>query len=204
MRIGRAAASILLGERRDDAPIVVGRDTRLSGSMIEAALIAGITSVGGDAVAIGIVPTPAVACVTRASDAAGGAVVSASHNPIADNGIKFFEADGFKLSDERENRIEAALDRDDLPRPIGTEVGVAGVAQNLAKHYYEELYAGAVALDGLHVVVDAGFGAAYAIAPYALRKLGARVTEINCDADGARINVDCGATDLRPLQAAVR
>ena len=204
MRIGRAAASILLGERRDDAPIVVGRDTRLSGSMIEAALIAGITSVGGDAVAIGIVPTPAVACVTRASHAAGGAVVSASHNPIADNGIKFFEADGFKLSDERENRIEAALDRDDLPRPIGTEVGVAGVAQNLAKHYYEELYAGAVALDGLHVVVDAGFGAAYAIAPYALRKLGARVSEINCDADGARINVACGATDLRPLQAAVR
>jgi len=130
--------------------------------------------------------------------------VSASHNPIADNGIKFFEADGFKLSDERENRIEAALDRDDLPRPIGTEVGVAGVAQNLAKHYYEELYAGAVALDGLHVVVDAGFGAAYAIAPYALRKLGARVSEINCDADGARINVACGATDLRPLQAAVR
>jgi len=172
--------------------------------MIEAALIAGITSVGGDAVAIGIVPTPAVACVTRASHAAGGAVVSASHNPIADNGVKFFEADGFKLSDERESRIEAALDGDDLPRPIGTEVGVARVAQNLSRHYYDELYAGAVALDGLHVVVDAGFGAAYAIAPYALRKLGARVSEINCDADGSRINVACGATDLRPLQAAVR
>ena len=202
MRVGRAAASVLArGDR--ERPILVGRDTRLSGTMLEAALVAGITSVGCNAVSLGIVPTPAVACVTRRTGAAAGAVISASHNPIADNGIKFFGPDGFKLSDEIEDRIEAALDAD-LPRPTGTGIGVARVAQNLGRHYYRELYESAVDLRGLHVVVDGAFGAAYAIAPYALRKLGADVTEINCENDGARINVECGATDLRGLIAAVR
>ncbi|MBV8067120.1 MAG: phosphoglucosamine mutase [Candidatus Eremiobacteraeota bacterium] len=202
LRIGRAAASLL--DDDDHRPIVVGRDTRVSGPMLEAALIAGITSVGRDAISLGVVPTPAVACVTRAIGAAAGAVISASHNPIADNGIKFFGPDGFKLSDELEARIEALVDAPDLPRPTGTAVGVARVAQNLGRHYYRELYDGACDLRGLHVVVDAGFGAAYAIAPYALRKLGAEISEINCEPDGARINVACGATDLRGLQAAVR
>jgi phosphoglucosamine mutase len=201
LQIGRAAASLLPdGDRR---PIVVGRDTRISGPMLEAALVAGITSVGRDAVAVGIVPTPAVACITRASGAAAGAVISASHNPIADNGIKFFGADGFKIPDDLEDRIEAALSAQ-LDRPTGTAVGTARVSQNLARHYYEELYETGADLTGLHVVVDCGFGAAYAIAPYALRKLGAAVTEINCEPDGSRINVECGATDLRSLRAAVR
>jgi phosphoglucosamine mutase len=202
-RIGRAAAS-LLGAQGAGAPIVVGRDTRLSGTMLEAAIIAGITSVGRDAISLGIVPTPAVACVTRRIGAAAGVVISASHNPIADNGIKFFGPDGFKLPDETEDRIEALLDSQDLARPTGTAVGVARVAQNLARYYYRELYESNADLRGLHVVVDAAFGAAYAIAPYALRKLGADVTELNCENDGARINVDCGATNLGPLQAAVR
>jgi phosphoglucosamine mutase len=204
MRIGRAAAGLLPGDGDARRPILVGRDTRLSGTMLEAALIAGITSVGRDAVSLGIVPTPAVACIARTSGAAAGAVISASHNPIADNGIKFFGADGFKLSDELEARIEAALDSPALPRPTGTAVGIARVAQNLGRHYYQELYEDAADLHGLDVVVDGGCGAAYAIAPYALRKLGAEVTEINCDGDGARINVACGATDLRALQSAVR
>ncbi len=204
LRIGRAAASVLPdgGDRRK--PILVGRDTRLSGSMLEAALVAGITSVGRDAISIGIVPTPAVACVTRATNAAAGAMISASHNPIADNGIKFFGSDGFKLSEELEAQIEAALDSSGLPRPTGTSVGEARVAANLARHYYRALRDGAADLQGLHVVVDGGCGAAYAIAPYLLRKLGARVTEMNCEPDGARINVACGATDLRGLQAVVR
>jgi phosphoglucosamine mutase len=202
-RIGRAAAS-LLPKNSVGAPVLVGRDTRLSGTMLEAAIVAGITSVGRDTISIGIVPTPAVACVTRRESAAAGVVISASHNPIDDNGIKFFASDGFKYSDELEDRIEALLGSDDLPRPTGTGVGTARVAVNLARHYYAELYEGNPDLRGLHVVVDGGFGAAYAIAPYALRKLGAAVTEINCRSDGAHINVKCGATDLAGLQAAVR
>lgn len=200
LQIGRAVASLLPdGDRR---PIVVGRDTRISGPMLEAALVAGITSIGRDAISLGIVPTPAVACIARASGAAAGAVISASHNPIADNGIKFFAGDGFKIADELEDRIEAALSAQ-LARPTGTAIGNARVAQNLGRLYYDELYAGAADLSGLHVVVDCGFGAAYAMAPYALRKLGAEVTELNCEPDGSRINVECGATDLRGLQAEV-
>jgi phosphoglucosamine mutase len=203
MRIGRAAASLLPNDG-DDRPILVGRDTRISGTMLEAALISGITSVGRDAISLGIVPTPAVASITRSVAAAAGVVISASHNPIEDNGIKFFGSDGFKFSDELEDRIETELDSSVLPRPTGAGIGLASVAQNLGRHYYRELYDGAPELRGLHVVVDGGFGAAYAIAPYALRKLGAEVTEINCEPDGSRINVACGATDLRGLQAAVR
>jgi phosphoglucosamine mutase len=204
LQVGRAAASVL-SERGDrDAPIVVGRDTRVSGTMLEAALVAGITSVGRNAISIGIVPTPAVACIVRSIGGAAGAMISASHNPIADNGIKFFGPDGFKLSDTLEDRIEALLDSPELPRPSGTAVGTAQVAQNLARHYYAELYERAQNLAGLHVVLDGAFGAGYAIAPYALRKLGAKVTELNCENDGGRINVGCGATDLRGVQAAVR
>jgi phosphoglucosamine mutase len=206
-RIGRAAASLLVAEaigpdRR--RPVVIGRDTRLSGPMLEAAITAGITSVGCDVVSIGIVPTPAVACVTRCENAIAGVMISASHNPIGDNGVKFFASDGFKLSDETEDQIEALLDAPDLPRPIGVGVGNASLAYNLTRHYYRELYASGAELGGLNVVVDAAFGAAYAIAPYALRKLGATVYELHCESDGASINVGCGATNLAPLQAAVR
>jgi phosphoglucosamine mutase len=203
LRIGRAAAALLpAGE--DAAPILIGRDTRLSGTMLEAALVAGVTSVGRDAVSLGIVPTPAVASITRRTAAAAGVVISASHNPIEDNGIKFFGSDGFKLSDALEDAVEAMIDSPELPRPTGTKVGTARVAANLGRHYYRELYDGARDLQGLHVVVDSGFGAAYAIVPYALRKLGATVTEINCENDGSRINVESGATDLRALQRAVQ
>lgn len=201
LQIGRAAAGIL---PKDERPIFVARDTRLSGTMLEAALIAGITSAGRDATSLGILPTPAVACITRSAQGAAGVMISASHNPIEDNGIKIFGPDGFKLSDDLEDRIESLIDSPALPRPTGTAVGVARVAQNLGRHYYAELYRDAADLSTLHVIVDGGCGAAFAIAPYALRKLGARVTEINCESDGARINVACGATDLRGLQAAVR
>jgi phosphoglucosamine mutase len=202
--VGRAGATVLAKSSGRHRPIVVGRDTRLSGTMLEAAIVAGITSVGRDVVTLGILPTPAVATITVRTQAAAGVMISASHNPIADNGIKFFGPDGFKLSDAIEDEIESLLDREDFPRPTGTEIGVASIAQNLGKHYYEELYARAADLSGLTVVVDGAFGAAYQYAPYALRKLGASVHEINCENDGARINVQCGATDLRPLQARVR
>jgi phosphoglucosamine mutase len=202
--IGRAGATVLAHTSERHRPVIVGRDTRLSGTMLEAAIVAGITSVGRDVVQIGVVPTPAVARVTVAEHAAAGVMISASHNPIADNGIKFFGPDGFKLLDDVEREIESLVESGELPRPTGTGVGVARIAQNLGKHYYDELYGTGVDLHGMKVVVDGAFGAAYAMAPYALRKLGADVREINCENDGSRINVECGATHLAPLQAAVR
>ena len=122
--IGRAGATVLAHTSDRHKPIIVGRDTRLSGTMLEAAIVAGVTSVGRDVVSIGIVPTPAVATVTVRTGAAAGVMISASHNPIADNGIKFFGPDGFKLSDAIEDEIESLLGSSDLPRPIGTEIGV--------------------------------------------------------------------------------
>ncbi len=203
-RIGRAGATVLAHSSHRHRPVIVGRDTRLSGTMLEAAITSGITSVGRDVVSIGIVPTPAVARVTVAEGAAAGVVISASHNPIADNGIKFFGPDGFKLSDESEDEIEQLVISETLPRPTGVDIGVARVSQNFGKHYYDELYSVGTALEGLHIVVDGGFGAAYAIAPYAFRKMGATVTELNCENDGSRINVECGATHMRGLQTKVR
>ncbi|MBV8727865.1 MAG: phosphoglucosamine mutase, partial [Candidatus Eremiobacteraeota bacterium] len=170
-KLGRAAARVLGARIERMQPVVVGRDTRISGTMLEAALTSGITSAGRDVVSIGIVPTAAVAIVTHRTDAAAGCMISASHNPIADNGIKFFGSDGFKLSDETETAIEEAMENDRDPRPTGTDIGVARMALNLGAHYYDALYEHAGDLSGLTVVVDAAFGAAYAIAPYVLKKL---------------------------------
>lgn len=202
--IGRAGAAVLARLSDRHRPIILGRDTRLSGPMLEGAIIAGVTSVGRDVISLGIVPTPAVARVVLAENAAAGVMISASHNPIADNGIKFFGPDGFKLSDEVESEIESLLNSDTLPRPVGADVGVARLAQNLAKHYYDELYSVGADLSGLHVVVDGAYGAGYAIAPYALKKLGATVDELHCENDGAMINVNCGATHMESLQARVK
>ena len=203
-QVGRAGAAALAAAGKSERSVMVGRDTRISGTMLEAALVAGIASAGCDAITLGVLPTPGVACVTRCEEALGGVVISASHNPVGDNGIKFFGSDGFKLSDDAERTIESLLGSTDLPRPTGTGVGIVRAAQNLGRHYYRHLYALGVDLHGLHVVVDAAFGAAFAVAPYALRKLGATVTELHCENDGSRINVGSGATDLRPLQLAVR
>ncbi len=204
MRAGRAAAHALIDRSEASLPIVVGRDTRLSGPMLEAALMAGIASVGRHAISVGVLPTPAVACIVRATGAAAGAMISASHNPIADNGIKFFGPDGFKLSDAVEAAIEAAMERDEFERPTGVGIGQITTAQNLGKHYYALLEGLGADLRGIEVVVDAAYGAAYAVAPYALRKAGATVHELHCEHDGARINVHCGATHLEPLREAVR
>jgi len=202
--IGRAAAAVLGRDVPRERPIVVGRDTRLSGTMLQAATIAGITSVGRDALCVGVAPTPAIALVATRIGAAAGVVISASHNPIEDNGLKFFGGDGFKLADAIEDEIEAATARDDLPRPTHADVGIARDEPALTILYERALHDAGADLRGLTIVVDAAFGAAYRIAPAALRALGAEVVALHAEDDGARINVGCGATDLRALATRVR
>ncbi|HVA36604.1 MAG TPA: phosphoglucosamine mutase [Candidatus Dormibacteraeota bacterium] len=202
-RVGRAAAVVLAHEVSPERPIVVGRDTRVSGPMLEAALTAGICSAGRDVLGVGILPTPAVALITHSIEAAAGAMISASHNPIEDNGIKLFGGDGFKLSDALEQEIERVIADDGGPRPTGLGVGSVKAALGLQSRYLVHLVEHGRALRGLEVVVDCAFGAAYAVGPEALRRLGATVHAINGEPDGSRINVACGATHLEPLIAEV-
>ena len=201
--LGRAGASVLAahGARR---PILVGRDTRLSGPMLEGALCAGVCSIGLDAWTLGVVPTPAVAYLTRTLGAGAGVVISASHNPIEDNGIKFFAADGCKLPDALEDEIAMHVEaHDELPRPTGTGVGTILDRARDAAAYAEHCVSLGADLSNLTVVVDAAFGAAHELAPRVLRRLGARVIRLHCKDDGSRINVRCGATDLASLHRAV-
>ncbi|GAC1622240.1 MAG: phosphoglucosamine mutase [Vulcanimicrobiaceae bacterium] len=201
--IGRAGAAVLTAEGNSSAPIVVGRDTRLSGTMLEAAVVAGIASIGRDALSVGVVPTPGVARITALVEAAAGVMISASHNPIEDNGIKFFGPDGFKLSDAQEHAIEAALDDPTLPRPSGADVGIARTALGLIDRYFATLVEGGEDLSALTIVVDAAYGAAYDVGPRAFERLGATVVAIHARDDGSQINVACGSTDLSKLAARV-
>jgi phosphoglucosamine mutase len=192
--LGRAAGQVLAP---DGGTVVVGRDTRLSGPMLESALVAGLTSAGADVSLAGIVPTPAVAYLCLDERAVAGAVISASHNPVDDNGIKFFSDEGLKLAEEIEDQIE---DRLEHPAPRGDDVGrVEDLADAPARYIAHVLGAIDGQLDGLRVVLDCAFGAAYSIAPQAFREAGADVIAINCEADGSRINVDCGSTSLGQL-----
>jgi len=197
--IGRAGAAVLAGASAPDAPVVVGRDTRVSGPMLESAIVAGITSTGRDVIALGVIPTPGVATLTTSLGAAAGVMISASHNPVEDNGIKFFGADGFKLSDAVEDEIERRLDDALLPRPMGIDVGGATARPEYSEQYVSRLVAAGADLRGLTIVVDAAFGAAHAIGPRVLEMLGADVIAINAQPDGTRINVACGATHLAML-----
>jgi phosphoglucosamine mutase len=203
--IGRAGAAVIAHDRSLDEPIVVGRDTRLSGPMLEGAIVAGITSTGRNVVLLGVVPTPAVAAITTAIEAAAGVMISASHNPIEDNGIKFFGADGFKLSDAVEAEIESLVDdAAHLPRPIGLDIGVVAHTRGLLDNYFAKLVAAGANLSGRTVVVDGAYGAAYLVGPKVFERLGARVIAINCEDDGSRINVGCGTTNLDMLRERVR
>ncbi|MDQ7844608.1 MAG: phosphoglucosamine mutase [Armatimonadota bacterium] len=200
-KVGRAAAHVLgdAGGR-----FVIGHDTRLSGEMLEAALVAGICSTGGRVLRAGILPTPALAYLGRVHRAVAVAI-SASHNPVEDNGIKFFGPDGFKLPDAVEDAIEASLDRHDLRRAVGAEVGRTEVLPDAAERYADYVASLATArCDGLRVVVDCAFGAACPVAPLVWERLGATVIPINAAPDGSRINVDCGSTHPEVIQAAVR
>ncbi|HET7560309.1 MAG TPA: phosphoglucosamine mutase [Limnochordia bacterium] len=208
--LGRALAA-RLAAGGVDGPVLVGRDTRISGDLLESALTAGVLSTGRDVVPLGIVPTPAVAYLSRNWSAAGGAMISASHNPVADNGIKFFGADGFKLTDAEEDEIARDVARilaagdgaDGLPQPTGAGVGRLVQRADPLAPYLDFLCACGEALGGLKVVIDCGNGAAYQASPQALRRLGAEVIVLNAEPDGTNINVDCGSTHPEVAQRAV-
>ncbi|NIC42340.1 phosphoglucosamine mutase [Aquabacterium sp. A08] len=186
--------------------VLIGKDTRISGYMLESALESGFNSAGVDVVLLGPVPTPAVAYLTRAQRASLGVVISASHNPFADNGIKFFSAQGTKLPDEWERSVEAALS----DAPVWVDAAHLGKARRLddaAGRYIEfckSTFGSDLTLRGLKIVVDAAHGAAYQIAPKVFHELGAEVVAIGCSPDGLNINRGCGATHPEALVAAVR
>lgn len=203
--IGRAGAYVLTkgGEK---PKMVLGKDTRQSGDLLEAALTAGICSVGVDVISIGVVSTPGLAYLTRYLKASAGVMISASHNPAEDNGIKFFTGEGFKLFGEIEDEIEAIIlgDKAVLPVPTGGEVGIVSRQPEAVAAYID--YAVRSVPQGLQclkVVVDCANGAASAIAPVIFEKLGADVIPIYHTPDGLNINVKCGSTHPEALQAAV-
>lgn len=205
LALGSAAARHLASGRAPGRRVAaIGRDPRASGEMLEAAVIAGLTSQGVDALRVGVLPTPAVAYLTGAYDADFGVMISASHNPMPDNGIKIFGPGGHKLDDGTEDRIEALLGIDPGLRPAGAGIGRVIDAEDAADRYLRHLSkAATLRLDGLTVVVDCAHGAASAAAPRAYRAAGARVIAINADPNGLNINDNCGSTHLDSLRAAV-
>jgi phosphoglucosamine mutase len=202
--VGMAAgAHFLRGDHRHR--VVIGKDTRLSGYMVESAMVAGFTSVGMDVVLVGPMPTPAVAMLTRSMRADLGVMISASHNPFADNGIKLFGPDGYKLSDEAERAIEKRLEQG----PKLAKPGLIGRAWRIddARGRYvqfaKDTFPQHLRLDGLKVVVDCANGAAYHVAPEALWELGAEVVPLGVAPDGVNINKDCGSTHPELLRETV-
>jgi len=204
-RIGRAGAHIL-GRMNMSNRMVIGRDTRISGDMLEAALAAGICSAGINVLDVGIMPTPAIAYLARELKAAAGVVISASHNPVADNGIKFFGANGYKLSDEIEAEIETLVMDGcaGVPSPTGGEIGRVFAVGDADDHYVA--FARRTVdtdLRGIKVVVDCANGAACRVAPRVLSELGAEVIPLYNQPDGVNINDGCGSTSPGALQEAV-
>ncbi|WP_165056507.1 MULTISPECIES: phosphoglucosamine mutase [unclassified Adlercreutzia] len=212
-RLGQASAEFL------GKTIVVGKDTRLSGDMLEAALVAGITSAGGTALLAGVIPTPGVALLVRELNAAGGVVISASHNPPEYNGIKLFDAEGFKLPDAVEDEIEAfitagglegrvaaarAAGDEEAAMPSGPDLGVAVEVEDACEIYVEHAVRSierqGISFAGMTIALDTGHGASSLTSPAALKRLGADVVVINDDYDGTDINVKCGSTHLEPLR----
>src|SRR5579884_84178 len=207
LKVGQAAGlTFRNGDHRHR--VLIGKDTRLSGYMIENALVAGFTSVGMDVLLTGPIPTPAVGVLTRSMRADLGVMISASHNPYDDNGIKLFGPDGYKLSDEVELEIEALLDADLTSKLAGSqELGRAKRIDGVQDRYIEfakRTLPRQLNLEGMRVVIDCANGAAYKVAPGALWEMGADVIAIGVDPDGFNINKDCGSTDLAALKHKVR
>jgi phosphoglucosamine mutase len=208
LRLGRALAHVSRRSPRRHK-ILIGKDTRLSGYMLETAMASGICSMGVDVLLVGPLPTPGIAFLTRSLRADAGVVISASHNPFQDNGIKFFGPAGFKLADDLEAEIERLVQGDaiDALRPTATDIGKAFRIDDAIGRYnvfLKSTFPRHLTLDGLRIVIDCGHGAAYKVAPEVLEELGASVTAIGVEPDGENINLGCGALHPEELQAAVR
>ena len=206
LELAVAAAHVLgqAGAFEGHRPVaVVGRDPRASGEFLESAMVAGLASAGVDVLRLGVLPTPAVAHLTGELGADLGVVISASHNPMPDNGIKFLAAGGHKLADELEDAIEAQL-LEEWQRPTGAAVGRVRDLPDATDRYVKHvLSTTSQSLEGLKIVVDAAHGAAYSASPAVFRAAGATVTTIGCEPDGLNINDNCGSTHLALLQEAV-
>jgi phosphoglucosamine mutase len=215
LKLGRAAAHVFTelsthSKRPGGKPtIVIGKDTRLSGYMLENALAAGVMSLGADVLLIGPLPTPGVAYITRSLRADAGIVLSASHNPYEDNGIKFFRCDGYKLDDEIEQRIEGLVFSGEIEaiRPTAGKIGRATRIDDALGRYVEFVKASVprqMTLEGMRIAVDAANGAAYKSTPCVLRELGAHLTIAHNAPNGTNINLDCGSTHPEEIQRLVR
>src|SRR4030042_6089828 len=197
MQLGRAIAHIFK-EVKGRHQIVIGKDTRLSGYMLETALASGICSMGADVMLVGPLPTPGSAFITTSMRADAGVVISASHNPYYDNGIKIFSRDGFKLPDKMEKRIEELIFSDNLQslRPTAGEVGKAHRIDDAVGRYVvflKNTFPNDLTLEGLRIVLDCAHGAAYRVAPTVFEELGAEVIAVGIDPDGENINAGCGS-----------
>ena len=205
-KLGQAGAYVLTKETEHQATIIVGCDTRISGGMLASALMAGICSVGANAIFVGVMPTPAIAYLTRKHKVDAGVVISASHNPMEFNGIKFFNGEGYKLSDALEDEIEALIRNNmkDVVLPIGSGVGKIEYRFDLKDEYVKFMEKCVpVDLHGKKIVLDCAEGASYYTSVKALSDLGAELVAIHTDPDGTNINANCGSTHMDELKARV-
>ncbi len=205
-KLGQAGAYVLTKEQEHQATIIVGCDTRISGGMLASALMAGICSVGANAIFVGVMPTPAIAYLTRKHKVDAGVVISASHNPMEFNGIKFFNGDGYKLSDALEDEIEALIKNDmkNVSLPIGSGVGKIDYRFDLRDEYVEFIKKCVpVDLTGMKIVIDCAEGASHYTSVKALKELGADLVAIHTEPDGTNINANCGSTHMAELKARV-
>lgn len=204
--LGRAATYYFGRQGKGQPVLLIGQDTRISGQMLGAALAAGICSAGGKAIITGVIPTPTIAYLTKKMAVQAGVVISASHNPYPDNGIKFFAGTGFKLPDAVEDELEEIINHSlkTMSRPTADGVGTIEYRHDLVKEYADYVLSTSdVSLKGLKIVLDCANGAAYEVAPHILRRAGAEVIVIHDHPTGTNINHECGSTHLKSLQEAV-
>ena len=205
-KLGQAGAYVLTKEQAHKPTIIVGCDTRISGGMLASALMAGICSVGANAIFAGVLPTPAIAYLTRKHKVDAGVVISASHNPMEFNGIKFFNGEGYKLSDSLEDEIESLIagDMKDIKLPTGSAIGKIEYRFDLAREYIDFMKKTVpVDLSDMKIVIDCAEGASYETSVATLTELGADLVAIHTDPDGTNINANCGSTHMQELQARV-
>ena len=206
MQLGQAGAYVLTKEKAHKPTIMVGCDTRISGDMLANALMAGACSVGANCVYVGVLPTPAVAYLTQKYKVDAGVVISASHNPVEFNGIKFFDGEGYKLSDQLEDEIEALIRNNmkDVPMPTGSGIGKVEYRLDIKDEYVRFIKKTVpLNLSGMKIVVDCAEGAAYYTSVKTLRELGANLVPLHIHPDGTNINSNCGSTHMEELRARV-